>query len=495
MEELISIKPLIAVLLPLLGAIMIIVFSKRPNIRESWSVAAGVALFIMVLSMLPDILNGKLIQYTLVEMLPGLPIKFKVDAFGELFGLTSSFLWIFTTFYSIGYMRALKEHAQTRYFFCFAIAIVGAIGIAFSANLFTLFIFYEVLTVSTYPLVVHNENAAAMSGGRKYLLYLMTAGVFLFFSVAAVYYYTGTTDFAFNGFLAGHDIPVGILKILFITFMIGSAKAAFMPLHSWLPSAMVAPTPVSALLHAVAVVKAGVFTATRVILYVFGVDLMGETGIGLMMAYFVCFTIIVASFYALTHDNLKKRLAYSTISQLSYIVLGVAMLTPSGITGGMLHIPYHAFMKITLFMCAGAIIVTAKIENISEMNGIGRKMPITMLAFTVGALGMVGVPPVAGFVSKWYILLGSVEMNQLPILLILLASALLNVGYFFPVIYVAFFKKPDKELNFGEASPFMLVPLTLTAIGSLILGIWPDAPYLFLELVNIAVKNVTTGGI
>ncbi|MDP3105455.1 MAG: proton-conducting transporter membrane subunit, partial [Candidatus Methanoperedens sp.] len=196
MEEFISIKPLIAVLLPLLGAIMIIVFSRRPNIREGWSVAAGVALFIIVLSMLPDILNGMVIQYTLVEMLPGMPIKFKVDAFGELFALTSSFLWIFTTFYSIGYMRALKEHAQTRYFFCFAIAIVGAIGIAFSANLFTLFLFYEVLTISTYPLVVHHENAEAMSGGRKYLLYLLTAGVFLFFSVAAVYYYTGTTDFA-----------------------------------------------------------------------------------------------------------------------------------------------------------------------------------------------------------------------------------------------------------------------------------------------------------
>jgi multicomponent Na+:H+ antiporter subunit D len=493
METILTIKPLIAILVPFICAILIIIYSKHPNIREGWSVGAGAVLFLIVLSMLPDILAGSVIQYTVIEMLPNLPIKFKVDAFGELFALTSSFLWIFTTFYSIGYMRGLKEHAQTRYFFCFALAILGAIGIAFSANLFTLFIFYEILTVSTYPLVVHNETPEAMSGARKYMLYLMTAGVFLFFSIVAVYYYTGTTDFAFNGFLDGHGIPVIMLKILFITFMIGSAKAAFMPLHSWLPSAMVAPTPVSALLHAVAVVKAGVFTATRIILYVFGVDLMGETGLGLMMAYFVCFTIIMASIYAMTHDNLKKRLAYSTISQLSYIVLGVSMLTSSGITGGMLHIPYHAFMKITLFMCAGAIIVTAKIENISEMNGIGRKMPLTMLAFTVGALGMAGFPPVSGFVSKWYLLLGSVEMNQLPILIMLLGSALLNVGYFFPVIYVAFFKKPEKELNFGEASPFLLVPLVITAIISLILGIWPDASYLFLELVKVAVQNVTTG--
>lgn len=495
METIYTIKPLIAVLIPFIGSILIILSSKRPNVREAWSVLSGAALFIVVLSMLPDILAGKLVEYTAVEMLPGLNISFRVDAFGELFGLTSSFLWIFTSFYSIGYMRSLKEHAQTRYFFCFAIAILGAVGIALSANLFTLFIFYEVLTVSTYPLVIHNETPESMNGGRKYLLYLMTAGVFLFFSIVAVYHYTGTTDFAFNGFLSGHGIPDVMLKLLFVTFMIGSAKAAFMPLHSWLPSAMVAPTPVSALLHAVAVVKAGVFTATRVILYVFGTELMSETGISIAMVYFVSFTIIMASIFALTQDNLKKRLAYSTISQLSYIVLGVSMVTPDGILGGMLHIPYHAFMKITLFMCAGAIIVTAKMENISEMNGIGRKMPLTMLAFTVGALGMVGFPPVAGFVSKWYLLLGSVEMNQMPILAVLLGSALLNVGYFFPVIYVAFFKEPKRELSFGEAPMFMLVPLTLTAVISVLLGIWPDAPHMFLELVNVAVQNVTTGGI
>jgi len=488
------IQPLIAVLMPILAAVMIIIFSKHPNIREAWSVLCGVVLFLIVLSMLPEILAGKVIEYTLVEMLPDLPIKFKVDAFGELFGLTSSFLWIFTTFYSVGYMRSLNEHAQTRYFFCFAIAIVGAIGLAFSANLFTLFIFYELITVSTYPLVAHNETPEAMSGAKKYLFYLMVAGIFLFFSTVAVYYYTGTTDFAFNGILAGHGIPDIMLKILFVTFMIGSAKAAVMPLHGWLPAAMVAPTPVSALLHAVAVVKAGVFTVTRVVLYVFGVDLLQVTGIGLAMAYVACFTIIMASIFALTQNNLKKRLAYSTVSQLSYIVLGVCMLTPDSITGGMLHIPNHAFMKITLFMCAGAIIVTTKFENISDMNGIGRKMPITMLAFTVGALGMAGFPPVAGFVSKWYLLLGAVEINQLPILVVLLASALLNVGYFAPVIYVAFFKKPVKELTFGEAHPCMLIPLTLTAIGSLILGIWPHAPNLFLQLVNVAVQNVTGGG-
>lgn len=493
MDIIVSMTPALAVLPALIAVVLIIMFRNQPNIREGWSVAAGLAGFLLVASMLPEILRGTIIEYKVIEVLPNLPLMFRVDAFGELFGLTASFLWIFTTFYSIGYMRTLKEHAQTRYYACFAIAISSAIGIAFSANLFTLFIFYEILTISTYPLVIHIETPEAMSAGRKYLFYLLTAGVFLLFSIAAVYHYTGTTDFQFNGILAGHGIPPNILNMLFITFMIGCAKAAYMPLHSWLPSAMIAPTPVSALLHAVAVVKAGVFTAVRVILYVFGIDLMQETGIWLGMAYFVSFTIIMASIFALTQDNLKKRLAYSTISQLSYIVLGAVLLNPDAITGGMLHIANHAFSKITLFFCAGAIIVAAKKEKISEMSGIGKQMPFTMLAFTIGAISMVGLPPAACFVSKWYIILGAVEIHQLFFMAVLLLSAMLNVGYFFPVIYTAFFKESNNPVSIKEAPLFMLVPLTLTAIITLILGIWPQAPYLFLELVKLAVQNVAGG--
>jgi multicomponent Na+:H+ antiporter subunit D len=493
MNTIISMTPGFAVLSALTAVVLIIIFRNRPNIREGCSVAAGIAAFSFVASMLPEILRGTIIEYNVIEVLPNLPLMFRVDAFGELFGLIASFLWIFTTFYSIGYMRSLKEHAQTRYYACFAIAITSAVGIAFSANLFTLFIFYEILTISTYPLVIHIETPEAMSAGRKYLFYLLTAGVFLLFSVAAVYYYTGTTDFAFNGILAGHGIPTNMLNILFITFMIGCAKAAYMPLHSWLPSAMIAPTPVSALLHAVAVVKAGVFTAVRVILYVFGIDLLQETGIWLGMAYFVSFTIIMASIFALTQDNLKKRLAYSTISQLSYIVLGAVLLNPDAVTGGMLHIANHAFSKITLFFCAGAIIVAAKKEKISEMNGIGKQMPFTMLAFTIGALSMIGLPPAACFVSKWYIILGAVEIHQLFFMAVLLVSAILNVGYFFPVIYTAFFRESNNPVSFKEAPLFMLVPLTITAVITLIIGIWPQAPYLFLELVKLAVQNVTGG--
>lgn len=492
-ETIYSMTPALAVLVSMVASIMILAFGKYPNIREGWTFVAAFIKFGLVISMLPLILDGKVIVYTVIEMLPNIPIEFKVDAFGMIFAITSSFLWIFVSSYSIGYMRSLKEHAQTRYYFCFAIALSSAVGIAFSANLVTLFIFFELLTISTYPLVAHTETPDAISAGRKYLVYLLGSGVALLFSIVVVYHYTGTTAFSFSG-IAGMDaIPKTELTILFIMFVIGSAKAAIMPLHAWLPAAMIAPTPVSALLHAVAVVKAGVFTAVRVILYVFGVDLMRDSGLWLYMAYFVSITIILASIYALMQDNLKKRLAYSTVSQLSYIVLGAVLITPHGITGGMLHIPYHAFMKITLFMCAGALIVTAKKENISEMNGIARQMPITMLAFTVGALGMIGMPPVGGYITKWFLLLGAAELHEMVLVAVLLVSAVLNAAYFFPVIYAAFFKKPDHELKYKEAPLTMLVPLTLTAIISIIIGIWPDAPGMFLDIVNIAVANVTGG--
>lgn len=480
MEAITSATPALAVLVSLVAAALILLTGRHPNIRESVSVGASLIKFGIVASMVPTVLAGTLIEFKVVDILPNLPIMFRVDAFGMVFGLTASFLWILTTLYSIGYMRSLGEHAQTRYFFCFAIALSSAMGIAFAANLITLFIFYELLTVSTYPLVVHNETPEAMSAGRKYLLYLLTAGVFLLFSTIAVYFYTGTTDFAFGGILEGHDIPVNIVRLLFITFMIGCTKAAFMPLHSWLPTAMIAPTPVSALLHAVAVVKAGVFTAVRIILYIFGVNLMQDTGLALAMAYFVSFTIITASIFALTQDNLKMRLAYSTVSQLSYIVLGVCMLTPAGIIGGIYHIVNHALMKITLFFCAGAIFVATGKKNISDMGGVGKFMPITMLAFFIATIGMVGIPPSIGFLSKWFISLGAMEAHQAFFAFVMVASGILNAAYFLPIVYTGFFNKPKEGEHFTEAPMFMVVPLLITALLTLALGIAPQGVYTLL---------------
>lgn len=486
-----SIKPLLAVSVSLICAFLVVLSRKHRDLRESWTILAAVIKFLIISSMIPAILQGDTIVYTVISILPEIPFKFRVDAFGLFFGVLASFLWILTSFYSIGYMRSLKEHAQTRYYACFAIALSATIGIAFAANLLTLFVFYEILTLSVYPLVIHKETPKARRAGIKYLAYTLSAGVALLLAIILTYSFTGTLEFMDQGFLAGHASKE-MLQLLFIIFIIGfGVKSAIMPLHPWLPTAMIAPTPVSALLHAVAVVKAGIFGVVRIIYFVFGLDLMSELGLGISLAYFVSFTIIVASMFALAQDNLKKRLAYSTIAQLSYIILGAALLTPTGLLGGVMHIAHHAFMKITLFFCAGAIYVVTKKENVSEMNGVGKKMPYTMAAFSICALGIIGIPPVAGFLSKWYLSLGAMEANEVFFVFILVASSLLNAAYYLPIVFNAFFKEPNDGIYEREEAPlFILVPLLITAVISIILGIAPDALNPFLQITAKVVGGV-----
>lgn len=480
METIISIKPLLAVLVSAVGALFIIAAGKKPNLREFWSVAAGVLKLMIVASMVPVILDGKIIEYTLFSLLPGIEIKFKVDSFGILFALGASFLWILTSFYSIGYMRSLNERAQTRYFACFAIALSTTIGVAFSANLFTMFLFYEGLTIITYPLVGHKETPEAKAGSRKYVIYLLGAAkAFLVAAIILTYNYAGTLEFAKNGIFsaATQSSYPGLLSIIFILFLFGFAKCAVMPFHGWLPAAMVAPTPVSALLHAVAVVKTGVFTVLRVIFFVFGTGLMKDLGMDIFTITFASFTIIMASVIALSRDNLKARLAFSTVSQLSYIVLGAALLTTSGMVGGIIHITNHAFSKITLFFCAGSIYVSAHKTEISQLSGIAKKMPWTMTAFAIATLSMIGIPPASGFITKWYLIVGSLERQSITILIVLLASSLLNAAYFIPIVYKAFFEKEHTGEGHHEEIrevPFMVIPLVLAAIGSVILGFYPD---------------------
>jgi multicomponent Na+:H+ antiporter subunit D len=499
-----SIRPILALLCPLGGAFLILLFRNHPNIRESCTIIASVLQFIVVLSMVMIVkdLGGGVLEYYLFTILPGVDFGFKVDAFGLIFAITSASLWILVSFYSIGYMRSLHEHAQTRYYFCFALAILGAEGVAMSANLFTMFIFYEILTISTYPLVAHDQTEEALFAGRKYLAYLLTAGVFFLAAVLITYSFVDTTDFMNGGILTIEAASRSALMVLFLFFMLGFMKAAWMPFHSWLPTAMAAPTPVSALLHAVAVVKAGVFGIIRVVCYIYGVDLMAELGLGVALAAVASFTMIAASLFAIAQDNLKKRLAYSTISQLSYIIFGVALLSPMGINGAMLHIPFHGFMKITLFLCAGSIMVASGKKNISELAGIGRVMPFTMFAFTVGALGMCGAPPICGFVSKWFLCLGTLQAQELALLAVILISSLLDVVYFFPIIYTAFFNKPNgTELFDGgkpelkESSPFMVVPLTITAIFSIIFCVPNPFSKVLLTLAKVAVSGLMGGGV
>ena len=496
METIVSIKPLLAVLVSAVGALFIIFFGKKPNIRESWSLIAGVLKLVIVLSMIPAVVYDKtIISYSLFTILPGIEIGFRVDAFGLLFAMGASLLWIATSFYSIGYMRSTNEHSQTRYFACFAVSLSATIGVAFSANLFTMFLFYEILTIITYPLVAHKGTPEAKAGGRKYAIYLLGAAkAFLVAAIILTYNLTGTLEFSKDGIFPEivQSVNPELLYIIFVLFFFGFAKSAVMPFHSWLPAAMVAPTPVSALLHAVAVVKTGVFTVLRIIFFVFGADLMMDIGVDVFVITFASFTIITASLLALSRDNLKARLAFSTISQLSYIILGAALLTPSAMVGGIIHITNHAFSKITLFFCAGSIYVSSYKTKVSQLNGIGKKMPWTMAAFAIATLSMIGIPPVSGFITKWYLVIGSLERHNLVVLIVLLVSSFLNAAYFVPILYRAFFKEenPNSEnLDLSEhkelkENPFLVVPLTLTAIVSVVLGLYPDFIVQIAEMVT-----------
>jgi multicomponent Na+:H+ antiporter subunit D len=454
-----------------------------------------VTLFGITASMIPDIFSGNQLRFEVFQLWAGSPadnmhplsIALRADPLSMVFAVSASFLWMVTVFYSAGYMRGLHEHEQTRFNTCFALALFGAVGCAFADNLLTLYLFYEIVSVCTYPLVAHHQDDESYQGGRKYLTYLTaTAKGLILPAMVMIYVLSGTLDFATNittGILPA-DASRGIVTVLYACCILGFAKNGIMPLHSWLPSAMVAPTPVSALLHAVAVVKVGVFSTVRVMLYVFGVQLMDAYNLGIPTAYFVSITIVVASVIALSKDNLKARLAYSTVSQLSYIILGVALLKPSGIEGGIIHIANHAFSKITLFFCAGAIYVATHKKNISEMSGLGRAMPFTFGAFALASLSMIGAPPVAGFVTKWYLLNGALEASSIGIIAILLVSTLLNAAYFAPVVYQGFFGKTsehDAHHNYKEAHPAMVIPLTVTALISVVIGLYPG---FFMEFVK-----------
>jgi multicomponent Na+:H+ antiporter subunit D len=493
MEPLISIKPLLAVLLSLLLPAALI-SARSDNLREGWTFAIAIIKFGLVASMVPWVLSGGVIDWTLIQVMPGLALKFRVDALGLLFALVSSFLWIVTTIYSIGYMRGLHEHSQTRFFSFFALSLSATIGVAFSANLLTMYLFYEMLSFATYPLVTHHQDREARSSGRKYLSYILGGSIALALpAMLIVYHMTGTLEFASAGFMSGSGGSPQVMTILLLMFVFGFAKAGIMPMHSWLPAAMVAPTPVSALLHAVAVVKVGVFCILRVITGVFGVTFLKSIHLGSLIAGIASITIIVASLIALSQDGLKRRLAFSTIGQLSYIILGAALLSPSGLTGSMLHIAMHAFGKITLFFCAGAIFVATGKKYISEMVGIGKRMPITMGAFFIGSLSVIGIPPTGGFISKWNLVMGTLESDQIVFLVVLLVSSILNAAYFLPVVYKAFFCTEKESLFTGprqEPPRWCLVPPVITAVCSVVLFFYPQP---FLKLARMAVAAAIGG--
>ena len=455
-------------LLPPLAVIPFILYfgEARKNFREGAIIIAGIILFLLNIKIYNDFTGGEVAQSGTFPILADYSLKLSVEPMGVTFALLASFLWIITTIYSIGYMRGHHEENQTRFYTCFAIAISAVMAAAYADNLITLFVAYEVLTLSTYPLVTHAGTPEARKGGRIYLGILMASSIGLLLP-AIIWTATAanTLDFMAGGILGSTGMSRGAMAVLLALFTFGIAKAAVMPLHRWLPAAMVAPTPVSALLHAVAVVKTGVFSILKIVTYTFGIDSVATAGAANWILPIVAFTIIVSSIVAFTKDNLKARLAYSTISQLSYIVLAALLATTLSISGGVAHIVMHAFGKITLFFCAGAILVALHKKSISELDGIGRNMPITMAAFFIGAISIIGLPPTAGSWSKLMIAGGSFDSGTMFWALVLMLSTLLNICYLLPIPMRAFLKPlPEGASTERQEAPFAsLCAIVITA--------------------------------
>jgi multicomponent Na+:H+ antiporter subunit D len=486
---------LAAIAIPFAGALLIPLFHRQPDIREGVTLVASAALAVAVWGLLRPVLAGVRPEQTLIEVMPGLSIAFKIEPLGLLFGLIASSLWVLNSIYSIGYMRANREPRQTSFYVCFAVALGATIGLAFAKNLFTLFLFYELLTLSTYPLVTHHADQEAIRGGRVYLVLLIGSSMILFLpAIVATGVLAGTLDFRPGGILPA-SLGAGVITALLALYVFGIGKAAVMPMHFWLPAAMVAPTPVSALLHAVAVVKAGVFTVLKVIVFVFGVETLTATGAAWWLVWAAGATVVVASVVALRQDNLKKRLAYSTVSQLSYVVLAAAILTPISLVGAAMHIAAHAVSKITLFFAAGAIYTAAHKTEVSELDGIGWRMPWTMGAFAVGSIAMIGLPPTAGFLGKWFALSGAAQSGQWLPVAVIIASTLLNAAYFLPIVFRAFVPEAAvaravgaaaaHHVDHGEAPLSMVIALTITAAATVGLFLAPEIP---LELARLMLQ-------
>ena len=470
--------------LPALAIVLVFLTGRMPNVREGCTLVVATILFLLNCRLASHVFSGERPSWNLGQlMMPGFDIAFTVEPLGMLFALVASGLWVLTTVYAIGYMRGHHEKNQTRFFACFAAAIFAAMAAAFSANLFTLFVMYEVMTISTYPLVTHHGDEKAKRGGRVYLgILLSTSIAFFMFAVAWTWSIAGTLTFTQGGILAEAFSEGKVselqLAILLGLFAFGIGKAALMPFHRWLPAAMVAPTPVSALLHAVAVVKVGVFSVLKVAIYIFGLDLIKDTGAGEWLCYLACASILLASLVAMTKDNLKARLAYSTISQLAYITLGAAIATQTSALGGGMHIAMHAVGKITLFFCAGAIYVGAHKTDISQMRGLGRAMPFTFAAFLIAAVSIIGLPPGGGSWSKFLLALGAAETGHIFIVATLMISSLLNIAYLVPIPIRAFMVPEGEDpLPFKEGPMLCVVPLCITAVGSVVLFFFANSIY------------------
>ncbi|WJG08219.1 proton-conducting transporter membrane subunit [Aliiglaciecola sp. LCG003] len=475
---------LTSIILPLFGALLISRLDRIPNVREMVTLLVSTALLIVVVGLYGHLEHMSDATLVLAQPFAGMEIAFSLNPLGMLFALIAAILWLVTSIYASGYMRAHHEKHQTRFYALFAIAISAVMAIAFADNLFTLFLFYEILTLSTYPLVTHSGDEKAKRSGRIYLGVLMGTSIGLFLpAMLIIWHFTGNLQFTQGGVLGDH-IPSEWIALIYALFIFGIGKAAVMPMHKWLPAAMVAPTPVSALLHAVAVVKAGVFAILKITIFIFGPEALNLSGANHWIIWFPMATILLASFIAMTKDNLKERLAYSTISQLSYIVLGAVLANSLGLLGASLHIAMHAFAKISLFFAAGAILVTAHKTKVSELSGLGRTMPFTFLVFLIGSLSIVGLPPFGGMWSKWYLLLASMDFSgpegtKWALLVTLLLSSLLNIAYLVVIPVKAFFSPlpAGQSAKINEAPLPCIIGMAIPAVFCVYLFFYPEPFY------------------
>ncbi len=493
--------PLFLLSFPLMLILAIFLFRNKKNDRDGIILLVSFLLTFLIFDSVKFLRNKIYFFWDNLSLFKNINLSFRIDSAGTIFLIVISVLWLLTSIYSIGYMRSLKERSQNRFYVFFALSIFASIGVALSQNLLTLFIFYEILSICTYPLVTHHQNKESLVSGRKYLGFILGGSVGLVLpAMVYIYLKTGTLDFVGGGIFNGKFSSIETF-VLCAMFLFGFAKAAVMPMHVWLPNAMVAPTPVSALLHAVAVVKVGVFSLYRVIVFIFGVDFLASQkilgiNINIIFCIIVSLTILIAALMAISQNNLKKRLAYSTISQLSYIVLGFFILKPLAIIGGLFYLVIHAFSKITLFYCAGAILVATGKKNLNEIRGLGYKMPITFIAFLLASFSIIGIPPSGGFLGKSILLRGVLGSNEFWFISIYLLGSFLATLYLFPVVFEAFKKplecdeKEDSKIKVKEAPFFCLVPIMITALFSVALFFFPD---FFINLASSAVEESQIG--
>lgn len=476
--------------IPLIGAVFISSLSRLPDVRETVTLITAVLTFLVTVFLAghtgDGALDGTAPSWTMLVIDGSLSLTFTLEPLGALFAMIAAGLWILNSIYSIGYMRGNNEQKQTRFYVFFALSISSAIGIALAGNLFTLFVFYELLTLATYPLVAHKGDAKAARGARIYMLTLLTTSIgFLLVAIVWTYTVTGSLDFV-NGGIVSEHVSATVAGALLLLYAFGIGKAALMPFHFWLPNAMVAPTPVSALLHAVAVVKAGVFSMLKVGIYVFGLEGLRLATTTDFLLGLAVFTMIAASLIAMTKDNLKARLAFSTIAQLAYVTTGVMLATAAGFLGGALQILMHAFGKITLFMCAGAIYVATGKTEISQMRGFGRHMPIVFICFAIGSASIIGLPPFGGAWPKFQLMLGGIEADKMWVVWALLISSLLNIAYLLPIAITALMPPKTEEttspFKTDKGTPaFAVLPLALTAFGTLTLFFFVEPVAQFLS--------------